>query len=191
MLGDMICKLFAQNLKELVLRWFCNLLPESIDSFDELSLEFMRSYAVHIQSKKIMKDLWGLVQWPNETLRAYIRRFSKAIYEISGLNDGTAREALKKGLRHMSLFKNEICAKYRPTIQSRHAPSQEIYWLEKRKWTCRTRISMNQRGGDKSSWGARGKNDKAWTYADAPPQRVPWWPIIEVRAKSPIITTQV
>ncbi|GMN65353.1 hypothetical protein TIFTF001_034423 [Ficus carica] len=117
MLDDMMCKLFAQSLKGVALRWFCNLLPESIDSFDELSLEFMRSYSVHIQSEKTTKDLWAVVQGPYESLCAYIKRFSKAISEISGLDDGTAREALKKGLRHKSLFKNEICARYPPTIQ--------------------------------------------------------------------------
>lgn len=49
MLNDMMCKLFAQSLKEAALRWFYNLPPESIDSFDELLLEFLRSYYVHIQ----------------------------------------------------------------------------------------------------------------------------------------------
>ncbi|GMN60018.1 hypothetical protein TIFTF001_029116 [Ficus carica] len=117
MLNDMMCKLFAQSLKGDTLRWFCNLPPESIDSFDELSLEFMRSYSVHIQSGKTTKDLWGVIQGPHESLRAYIKRFSKAISELSGLDDGTAREALKKGLRHRSLFKNEICARYPPRIQ--------------------------------------------------------------------------
>ncbi|GMN71213.1 hypothetical protein TIFTF001_053364 [Ficus carica] len=117
MLDDMMCKLFAQSLKGAALRWFCNLPAESIDSFDELSLEFMRSYSVHIQSGKTTKDLWGVIQGPHESLRAYIKRFSKAISEISGLDDGTAREALKKGLRHRSLFKNDICARYPPTIQ--------------------------------------------------------------------------
>ncbi|GMN64800.1 hypothetical protein TIFTF001_033857 [Ficus carica] len=117
MLDDMMCKLFAQSLKGAALRWFCNLPAESIDSFDELSLEFMRSYSVHIQSGKTTKDLWGVIQGPHESLRAYIKRFSKAISKISGLDDGTAREALKKGLRHRSLFKNEICARYPPTIQ--------------------------------------------------------------------------
>ncbi|GMN33608.1 hypothetical protein TIFTF001_046726 [Ficus carica] len=58
-----------------------------------------------------------VVSGPHESLRAYIKRFSKAISEISGLDDGTAREALKKGLKHRSLFKNEICARYPPTIQ--------------------------------------------------------------------------
>ncbi|GMN60132.1 hypothetical protein TIFTF001_029207 [Ficus carica] len=97
MLDDMLCKLFTQSLKRAALRWFCNLPPKSIDSFDELSLEVMRR--------------------PHESLHAYIKRFSKAISEISGLDDGTVREALKKGLRHKSLFKNEICARYPPTIQ--------------------------------------------------------------------------
>ncbi|GMN75432.1 hypothetical protein TIFTF001_056692, partial [Ficus carica] len=77
----------------------------------------MRSYSVHIQSGKTTKDLWGVIQGPHESLRAYIKRFSKAISEISGLDDGIAREVLKKGLRHRSLFKNEICARYPPTIQ--------------------------------------------------------------------------
>ncbi|GMN51474.1 hypothetical protein TIFTF001_020629 [Ficus carica] len=117
MLDDMMGKLFAQSLKGAVLRWFCNLPPESIDSFDELSFEFMRSYSVHIQSEKTTKDLWEVIRGPNESLRAYIKRFSKEIFEISKLDDGTAREALKKGLMHNSLFKNEIYARYPPTIQ--------------------------------------------------------------------------
>ncbi|GMN23084.1 hypothetical protein TIFTF001_049067 [Ficus carica] len=75
------------------------------------------SYSVHIQSVKTTKDLWGVVQGPNEALRAYIKRFSKAICKISGLDNGTAREALKKGLRHKCLFKNKICTRYLPTIQ--------------------------------------------------------------------------
>ncbi|GMN36611.1 hypothetical protein TIFTF001_042473 [Ficus carica] len=117
MLDDMMCKLFAQSLKGAALRWFCNLPPESIDSFDELFLKLLRSYSVHIQSKKTTKDLWVVVQGPHELLRAYIKRFSKAISEISRLDDGIPREALKKGLRHKSLFKNEICTRYPPTIR--------------------------------------------------------------------------
>ncbi|GMN71895.1 hypothetical protein TIFTF001_055588, partial [Ficus carica] len=72
MLDDMMCKLFAQSLKGAALRWFCNLPAKSIYSFDELSLEFMRSYSVHIQSGKTTKDLWGVIQGPHESLRAYI-----------------------------------------------------------------------------------------------------------------------
>ncbi|GMN32802.1 hypothetical protein TIFTF001_041790 [Ficus carica] len=109
---------------------FYNLPPESIDSFDEPSLEFIRSYSVHIQSGKTTKDLWGVIQGPHESLRAYIKRFSKAISEISGLDDGTGREALKKGLRHRSLFKNEICARYPPTIQDALHPAKGFIELE-------------------------------------------------------------
>ena len=58
-----------------------------------------------------------MVQGPHESLCAYIKRFNKMISKISRFNDGTAREALKKGLRHKVLFKNEICARYPPTIQ--------------------------------------------------------------------------
>ena len=112
------------------MRWFCNLPLESIDSFNELSLEFMRSYSVHIQSGKTTKDLWGVIQGPHESLRAYIKRFGKAISEISGLDDDMAREALKKGLRHKSLFKNEICARYPPTIQDALHRAKRIIELE-------------------------------------------------------------
>ncbi|GMN51816.1 hypothetical protein TIFTF001_020968 [Ficus carica] len=77
-----------------------NFHTRSIDSFDEVSLEFMRSYSVHIQSGNTTKDLWGVVQGPHESFRTYIKHFSKAISEISGLDDGTVGEALKKGLRH-------------------------------------------------------------------------------------------
>ncbi|GMN47447.1 hypothetical protein TIFTF001_016609 [Ficus carica] len=131
MLDDMMCKLFAQSLKGAASRWFCNLPPKSIDSFDELLLEFMRSYSVHVQSGKTTKNLWSVIQGPHESLRAYIKRFSKAIFEISGLDDGTAREALKKGLRHKSLFKNEICARYPPTIQDTMHRAKGYIELEK------------------------------------------------------------
>ncbi|GMN59944.1 hypothetical protein TIFTF001_029035 [Ficus carica] len=87
MLDDIMCKLFAQSLKGATQRWFCNLPPESIDSFDELSLEFMRSYYVNIQFGKTMKDLWGVIKGPNESLHAYIKSFDKAIYEILGFDD--------------------------------------------------------------------------------------------------------
>ncbi|GMN70146.1 hypothetical protein TIFTF001_039188 [Ficus carica] len=43
--------------------------------------------------------------------------FAKPISEIFGLDDGTAREALKKCLRHKYLCKNEICARYPLMIQ--------------------------------------------------------------------------
>ncbi|GMN33220.1 hypothetical protein TIFTF001_046683 [Ficus carica] len=87
----------SESLKGAALRWFCNLPPESIDSFHEHSLEFMRNFSVHIQLGKTTKDLWGVVHGPHESLRAYVKRFSKAISEISGLDVGIAREALKKG----------------------------------------------------------------------------------------------
>ena len=64
-----------------------------------------------------MKDLWGVVQSPNERLGDYIKRFSNAVSAISGLDDGTAREALKKGLLHKSLFKNDICVNYPGSIR--------------------------------------------------------------------------
>ncbi|GMN48556.1 hypothetical protein TIFTF001_017735 [Ficus carica] len=130
MLDNMMCKLFAQSLKGVALRWFYNLPPESIDSFDELSLEFMRSYSVHIQSGKTTKDLWGVIQGPHESLRAYIKCFSKALSEISRPDDGMTREALKKGLGHKSLFKNEICTSYPPTIQDAMHQAKRFIELE-------------------------------------------------------------
>ena len=59
-----------------------------------------------------------MVYGSNEILRVDIKHFSKAILENFGLDDGTAREALKKGQKHMSVFKNKICSKYPPTIQN-------------------------------------------------------------------------
>lgn len=41
MLDDMMCKLIVHILKGPALHWFCNLPAESIDSFDDLLLEFM------------------------------------------------------------------------------------------------------------------------------------------------------
>ena len=72
-----------------------------------------------------------MVQGPNKMLRAYIRCFSKAISEISRLDNGTAIEALKKDLRHMSILKNKICAKFPLTIQDTMHRAKGFIELEK------------------------------------------------------------
>lgn len=61
MLDDMMCKRFVQSLKGPAFHWSYNLPPKSINSFDELSLEFMRRYFIHIHSKKTTKGLQGVV----------------------------------------------------------------------------------------------------------------------------------
>ncbi|EXB67285.1 hypothetical protein L484_025767 [Morus notabilis] len=116
--NEMMCKLFAQSLKGLTLRWYSNQQPQSIDSFADLSDVFITNYAIDIESGKTTKDLWGVVQRVGEPLKSYIDRFNVALSKITGLDDGAAREALKKGLLHKSKFKDSICSDYPKSIRS-------------------------------------------------------------------------
>ncbi|GMN30715.1 hypothetical protein TIFTF001_044508 [Ficus carica] len=93
----------------------------SMPGFDDLA-RGVRETPLTKQITNTITPKFGSISFPrfdgpHKSLRAYIKRFSKANSEISGLDDGTVREALKKGPRHKSLFKNEIYAGYPPTIQ--------------------------------------------------------------------------
>ena len=68
----------------------------------------MDNYQILVDVGKLTEDLTMVVQGPNETLRDYIRRFSRAMAEIPNVEDRIARFAFKTGLRYGNRFHVEM-----------------------------------------------------------------------------------
>jgi len=79
-------KAFPTTLKGPALEWFTTLPPYSIDSFDILSHMFSTHFAGSRPHQTTTISLLGIRQEPNEPLRAFIDRFSKAALRTPHLN---------------------------------------------------------------------------------------------------------
>jgi len=80
------CKAFPTTLNGPALEWFTTLPPYSIDSFDILSHMFSTHFAGSRPHQTTTISLLGIRQEPNEPLRAFIDRFSKAALHTPHLN---------------------------------------------------------------------------------------------------------
>ena len=65
-----------------MLRWYYNLPIRSIARFDQLTMVLVDNYFVHIQSGRTREVLWMIIQSPTESLRVYIKRFTRVLFEL-------------------------------------------------------------------------------------------------------------
>ena len=64
------CRFFAEKLVDHALEWFASLEGNSIDTFDQLTVAFLKQYSILIVNRTSKADLWGLTQCQNESLRS-------------------------------------------------------------------------------------------------------------------------
>lgn len=95
---DLMCKIFATTLQGEAQDWFYTLPPQSIRSFDELSLVFTKEYSSYPSIKKKSDHLFNVKKNPKESLREYVKRFKAEKTKIVGCNDSIARAAFQKRL---------------------------------------------------------------------------------------------
>ncbi|XP_068319589.1 uncharacterized protein [Pyrus communis] len=96
---DLMCKIFTTTLQGKVQDWLYTLPPQSIRSFDELSLVFTKEYSSYHSIKKKSDHLFNVKKNPKKSLHDYMKRFKAEKAGIIGCNDSTARVAFQKGLR--------------------------------------------------------------------------------------------
>ena len=95
---DLMCKIFATTLQGEAHDWFYTLPPQSIQSFDELSLVFTKEYSSYRSIKKKFDHLFSVKKNPKESFRDYVKRFKVEKAKIVGCNDSITRAAFQKGL---------------------------------------------------------------------------------------------
>ena len=110
MTDKIMCQAFPTMLKGPVRVWFNKLMPNSINTFKELSAQFASYFIGGHKYKKSTACLMNIKQREDETLRSYITRFNKEELSIDEINDKILIVAFTNGLRNenflFSLYKN-------------------------------------------------------------------------------------
>ncbi|KAK0575845.1 hypothetical protein LWI29_008097 [Acer saccharum] len=103
-----MCKAFGSSLSGSALQWYTNLPNNSIDSFAQLTDTFVEQFASSCKLEKQSDDLYTIIQWPGENLRAYVGRFNREKVQIPHCNQATAIYAFRKGFRFDSNLYKEL-----------------------------------------------------------------------------------
>ncbi|XP_057790950.1 uncharacterized protein LOC131008066 [Salvia miltiorrhiza] len=98
------CRIFVTTLSGVAQRWFRNLKADSIHSFGDLYLTFMRQFANATQVKKTVMSLMDIMQEAHETLREYIARFNVIALDVLDVESQIKGYAFVKGLKPGPLF---------------------------------------------------------------------------------------
>ncbi|KAM1120870.1 hypothetical protein ACFX19_002663 [Malus domestica] len=93
------CLLFPSTLFGGALNWYCHLLSETVDSFEELRKLFFSQHIFQTNRLHSVDDLYTIRQKLDESLREYVGRFSHEYSRYAEADDKTALKAFTAGLR--------------------------------------------------------------------------------------------
>ncbi|XP_068340454.1 uncharacterized protein [Pyrus communis] len=94
----LMCKIFATTLQGEALDWFHTLPPQSIRSFNELFVVFIKEYLSYCSIKKKSDHLFNIKKNLKESLRDYVKRFKVEKAKMVDCNDLIANATFQKGL---------------------------------------------------------------------------------------------
>ncbi|XP_075500068.1 uncharacterized protein LOC142538641 [Primulina tabacum] len=100
------CKVFLTTLVDSAQRWFEGLAPQSIHSFKDFKKVFSHHFNSSKKYKKTVFSLFEVKQSPEESLRAYIRRFNRVAMDVPTCVTETKTNAFTQGLREGKFFKS-------------------------------------------------------------------------------------
>ncbi|XP_025631324.1 uncharacterized protein [Arachis hypogaea] len=127
------CKAFPNTLTKVAMKWFDNLPPRSITSFDDLARKFLTRFSIQKDKTKHAPSLLGVKQEVGETLRDYMERFNKACLEIQNLPTKAMIMGIVNGLKE-GPFSQSISKRY-PTslnkVQGKKFLTQETFSTDK------------------------------------------------------------
>ena len=92
------CQAFELTLSGIALAWFRGLKPRSIASFDQLRTEFVIRFIGLKMRENDKTYMWSLKQGKSESLKSYVRRFTKKINIVEGFTDVDVIAVLREGL---------------------------------------------------------------------------------------------
>ena len=107
-----MCRAFPTTLKGPAIIWFSRLMPNSINTFKELSAQFTSHFIGGHRYKRSMACLMSIKQREYEMLRSYITHFNKEALSIDEVDDKILVAAFTNGLQKgkflFSLNKNDL-----------------------------------------------------------------------------------
>nr|XP_023888115.1 uncharacterized protein LOC112000248 [Quercus suber] len=109
---EILCHSFPTTLKGAAREWFTKLPTSSIDNFDQLSNAFLRHFIGGQHPKRPADYLLTIRQGEKETLRSYVKRFTRETLEVDEADDKVQLTTYKAGLKSrdlvVSLAKNPL-----------------------------------------------------------------------------------
>ena len=109
-LDEILCCSFPTTLKGVAREWFIKLPTSSIDNFEQLSNAFLRHFIKGQHPKRPADHLLTIRQGEKETLRSYVKRFTRETLEVDDADDKVQLTTFKARLKSrefvVSLAKN-------------------------------------------------------------------------------------
>ena len=84
---EVICRSFPVTLRGVDRVWFSKLPTSSIANFEQLSNSFVQHFIGGQRHKRPTSFLLTIRQQDGESLREYVKRFNKAVFEIDEVDD--------------------------------------------------------------------------------------------------------
>ena len=100
---EILCRFFTTNLKGATREWFTKLPTSSVDSFEQLSIAFLCNFIRGQHPKRPADHLLTIRQGEKETLRSYMKRFTRETLEVDEADDKVLLTTFKAGLRSRDL----------------------------------------------------------------------------------------
>ena len=100
---EILCRSFPTTLKAAAREWFTKLLNSSIDNFEQLSNAFLRHFIGGQRPKRPADYLIIVKQREKETLKSYVKRFTRETLEVDEADDKVQLTTFKAGLRSRDL----------------------------------------------------------------------------------------
>ena len=100
---EILCRSFPTTLKAAAKEWFTKLPNSSIDNFEQLSNAFLHHFIGGQRPKRLADYLLIVKQREKETLRSYVKRFTRETLEVNEADDKVQLTTFKAGLRSRDL----------------------------------------------------------------------------------------
>ncbi|XP_015955106.1 uncharacterized protein LOC107479488 [Arachis duranensis] len=169
------CKVFPTTLTKTAIKWFDNLPPRSITSFDNLTKKFLARFSIQKDKTKHAPRLLGIKEGDREILCSYMERFNKACLNIHNLPTEAAIMGLINGLRDRP-FSHSISMKHPTSLNDVKEQAEKYINMEKNSRlgeTSKTEFSYPPRDKDKESTKKEDQpTDKPRKYHNYIPLRV-------------------
>ena len=102
--NEILCRSFPTTLKSATREWFTKLPTSSVDNFEQLSNTFLHHFIGGQRPKRPVDHLLTIRQGEKETLRSYMKRFTRKTLEVAEANDKVQLTTFKAGLRSRDLM---------------------------------------------------------------------------------------
>ncbi|XP_030942042.1 uncharacterized protein LOC115967098 [Quercus lobata] len=159
---EILCRSFPTTLKGAVREWFTKLPNSSIDNFDQLSSAFLRHFIGGQRPRRPVDYLLTIRQGEKETLRSYVKRFTRETLEVDETDDKVQLTTFKVGLRSRDLVAS--LAKNPPKMMAEMLLKAQKYMNAEDALAA---IKDTERPGDK----AKREDDRRGQKRDRPKHR--------------------